>query len=363
MARAIELSRGVRGRTGSNPWVGAVLARDGAEVATGVTQPPPGPHAEADALSRVDAAGAELFVTLEPCAPFAGKRTPSCAQAIIDAGVSRVHVALQDPDSRVRGRGIAMLRAAGAEVTVGDGAGETAEVLRPYLKHRETGLSYLIAKFAASLDGKTATSTGDSKWITGEAAREFAHQQRAWVGAVMVGRGTAVADDPELTARPGGKLAKRQPLRIVVDSRGSVDPGGRLFRASGPVLVATSEASPVAWREGLEEAGAEVHVGETTGTGVDLADLMKMLGARGITSVWAEGGSGLLGTLYEAGLVDETWAFLAPKIIGGGGLSAVGGEGIEVVADAQRLRGVKLDLLGEDVLIRGYSGSWSPDLG
>jgi len=363
MMKAIAAARAARGVTGTNPWVGAVIVRADNELAVGATQASPGPHAEADALAGVDATGAEMYVTLEPCTPFEGKRTPPCAQAIIDAGVAKLHVALEDPDERVRGRGIAMLRAAGVDVVLGDGAGEAGELLRPYLKHRETALPYVIAKFAASLDGKTATAAGDSKWITGEAARDLAHHQRAWVDAVMVGRGTAVMDDPELTARPGGRTAAKQPFRVIVDSNGSVDAGGRLFRADGPTLVATTAASPEAWRDAIRDAGAEVVVLGGGAEKVDLRGLLASLGARGVMSVWAEGGSGLLGSLFEAELVDELWAFLAPKIIGDGGLAAVGGAGAKVVADAPMLREVVVERIGDDVLIRGFTGDWSPQVG
>ena len=180
MQRALEAARTVRGRTISNPWVGAVLVRDGVVIGEGATAPPGGDHAEAAAIRNIDARGAELYVTLEPCAPFEGKRTPPCAQAVIESGVGRVVIAMLDPDPRVSGRGAAMLREAGITVDVGDGGAEAVHLIRPFLKHSQTGLPYVIAKFAASLDGRSATASGDSKWITGETAREHSHQQRAW---------------------------------------------------------------------------------------------------------------------------------------------------------------------------------------
>jgi diaminohydroxyphosphoribosylaminopyrimidine deaminase/5-amino-6-(5-phosphoribosylamino)uracil reductase len=189
MQQALELAASVRSGALANPWVGAVVVRAGEVIATGATQPPGGPHAEADALGGVDARGATLYVTLEPCAPFEGKRTPPCSDAIVAAGVARVVVAMEDPDPRTEGRGTDRLRAAGIEVEVGDGREAAVALLRPWLKRQQTGLPYVIAKFAASLDGRTATRTGDSKWITGEAAREMGHRQRAWVDAILVGSG------------------------------------------------------------------------------------------------------------------------------------------------------------------------------
>ncbi|MBI2766064.1 MAG: bifunctional diaminohydroxyphosphoribosylaminopyrimidine deaminase/5-amino-6-(5-phosphoribosylamino)uracil reductase RibD [Chloroflexi bacterium] len=362
MARALELARGVRGTTSPNPWVGAVIVREGAIVGEGATSPDGGPHAEANALAAAGplARGATAYVTLEPCFPFEGKRTAPCSAALIAAGVQRVVVALEDPDGGVSGRGNEALSAAGIAVEVGDGRDGAIALLRPYLKHRRTGAPYVIAKFAASLDGRTATRSGDSKWITGEAARECAHQQRAWVDAVMVGSGTVLADNPALTARPGGAEAAHQPVRVVLDARGRVPAGARLFKEPGRVLVATSSAAPAGWRRAVAGTGAQVIECEAGPGGVQLDQLLTTLGQRGILSVWAEGGGTLLGGLFEGGHVDEVWAFVAPIVIGGDGLPAVGGIGAGVVAEAWRLRETVVERLGEDILIRGYAGDWSP---
>ena len=363
MTEALALAGSVRGGELANPWVGAVVVRDGAVVARGATQPPGGLHAEAAALAGTDARGATLYVTLEPCAPFEGKRTPPCAEAIIAAGVSRVVVAMEDPHPQVAGRGIALLQAAGIEVELGDGRDEAIALLRPWLKVRETGRPYVIAKFAASLDGRIATERGDSKWITGEAARDLAHHQRAWVDAVLVGSGTVLADDPALTARPGGIAAARQPARVVVDARGRTPANARLFREPGRIVVATTGASDAQWRDAIGRTGAQVLLCEEgDGAGVNLQQLLQLLAQRGVTSVWAEGGGTLLGALFDAGLVDEAWAFLAPVIIGGRGLPAVAGRGVDLVADAWRLRDVVVERVGEDLLVRGFTGDWSPAL-
>lgn len=362
MQEALDAARLVRGTTSPNPWVGAVIVKDGRSLVVGATSPPPGPHAEADAIRAAGAAaeGATMYVTLEPCVPFEGKRTQACAEAIIEAGIARVVIALEDHDPRVNGAGIARLRQAGIEVETGDGRDEALALLRPYLKHRQTGLPYVIAKFAASLDGQVAAHTGDAKWITGEAARDMAHRQRAWVDAVIVGSGTVLADDPELTARPSRVVNARQPLRVVVDARGRTPPGARLFAAPGPVMVATTAASPLEWRRAIVAKGARLLECEPAEAGgVSPAHLLRTLGERGVLSAWVEGGPTLLGSLFDSGHVDEVWAFLAPKIIGGGAFPAVRGEGVDRVEAAWRLRDAEVELLaGGDVLIRGYTGTW-----
>ena len=359
MQRALAAARGARGRTSPNPWVGAVLVRDGEVVGAGATAPDGGPHAEAQAL---EGRGGTLYVTLEPCAPFPEKRTRPCAEAIIEAGVERVVVALLDAEPRVRGRGVEMLREAGIEVEVGDGAAEAEALLRPYLKQRETGRPYVIAKFAATLDGRIAAAGGDSQWITGEAARDLAHEQRAWVDAVLVGSGTALADDPSLTARPGGLLAERQPLRVVLDGRGRLSPEARLFSELGRTLVATSYEAGAEWQAAVAAAGAQVVECEHDGAGLNLDQLLAALAARGALSIWAEGGGAVLGSLFEGGHVDEVWAFLAPSIMGGDGLAAVGPAGVARAADAFRLRARTVEEVGDDILVRGYAGDWSPQV-
>jgi len=358
MQQALDAALAVRGATSPNPWVGAVLVRDGHVIATGATAPPGGPHAEAAALAGVDARGATLYSTLEPCFPFDGKRTRPCSQTIVEAGVAKVVIALEDPDPNVRGRGIAHLQDAGIQVEVGDGHDEAVRGLRPYLKHRQTGLPYVIAKFAASLDGRIAANSGDSKWITAEAARDLSHHQRAWVDAVIAGSGTVVADNPALTARPGGELAPRQPLRIVVDGRRRVPPDASVFAQPGESLLVTTPGAPAAWSDAIAATGAQVLECEAADLGVNLQQLLRVLGQRGILSLWAEGGAGLLGSLFDGGHVDEVWAFLAPKIIGGVGPAAVAGHGVNFVADATRLRDTEILRLGDDTLIRGYTGGW-----
>jgi diaminohydroxyphosphoribosylaminopyrimidine deaminase/5-amino-6-(5-phosphoribosylamino)uracil reductase len=362
MRAALDAAEPIRGLSGPNPWVGAAIVSEGRLVATGATEPPPGRHAERTALDSAGEAarGATLFCTLEPCAPFEGKRTPACSDGIIEAGVVRVVVAHGDPDVRVGGQGVARLRAAGIDVVVGDGREAALRQLRPYIKHRETGLPYVIAKFAATLDGRIATATGDSRWITGEQARARVHEERARVDAVIAGSGTVLADDPALTARPGGVLGERQPLRVILDARGRVSSAARLFHEPGNVVVATTAASDGAWRTELTATGAEVVVLEPGATGINLAQLLQALGRRGILSAWVEGGSTVLGSAFDEDLVDEVWAFIAPKLIGGRGLPAIGGVGADTMAAATTLREPTTEMLGDDLLVRGYTGRWQP---
>ena len=360
MQQALDAARAVRGYTSPNPWVGAVLVRDGQVVAIGATAPPGGLHAEAAALAGVDAGEATLYVTLEPCAPFPGKRTRPCAELIAEAGVSKVVIALEDPDPNVRGRGIAILRGAGIEVETGDGHEEALELLRPYLKHRMTGLPYVIAKYASSLDGRIATASGESRWLTGEYARERAHRERAWIDAVMVGSGTVLADDPALTARPGGIESDRQPIRIVLDARGRLPATARLLHEPGHVIVATTAAAPAAWKHSIAASGAHLIECEPAPTGVNLDQLLHALAQRGIMSIWAEGGGTLLGALLEDNHADELWAFIAPVIIGSGGIPAINGFTSDAMVEALRLHDVVIEPLHPDVLVRGYTGIWSP---
>lgn len=360
MRRALELARSVTGMTSPNPEVGAVVVRGGRIVGEGAYRGPGTPHAEVVALQHAGdlARGADVYVTLEPCShrhTRDGEPRVACAQALIDAGVSRVVYAIEDPDARTAGRGAATLAEAGIAVESGDGAAESARILEAYLKHRTTGRPFVIAKFAASLDGKIAAASGDSRWVAGEAARARAHEERMKVDAILCGVNNVLLDDPQLTARPGGRLAGRQPLRIVADSRGRTPLGARVLGPGGPTIIATTQASPPTWRAAVAEQGAEVLVLPAGDGGrVDLAALLDELGRREVLSLLVEGGGVLLGSFFNRGLVDKVTAFIAPVIIGGGPYDAVAGRGAERMADALRLRDVTIERLGDDVLVVGY---------
>lgn len=364
MALALEQARLARGTTSPNPAVGAVVVRDGHVVGRGFTQPPGGPHAEVVALRQAGelARGATVYVTLEPC--NVQGRTGPCTRALIAAGVAEVHCALIDPDPRVRGGGIRELEAAGIRVVVGEHAAEGARQVEDFLIHRTLGRPLIVVKFAASLDGRIAAVSGDARWVSGADARAWVHAQRAVLDAIMVGSGTVLADDPLLTARPDASSAPegitgtapvRQPLRIIVDSRGRISPEARVLGPEAPTVVATTAASSAAWRARVAARGAEVvELPAGADERVDLSALFAELGRRNVLSVLVEGGATLLGALFDSGLVDKVHAVIAPLVIGGTALAAVGGRGVLHMEEARRLHDVTVERLGADVLVTGY---------
>ena len=355
MQRALALAGQALGRVSPNPAVGAVLVRDGQVVGEGFTRPPGGPHAEVVALDQAGEAarGSTLHVNLEPCCHQG--RTPPCTKAIIAAGVAEVHMAILDPDPNVSGRGRKELEAAGIAVQVGECEQEARRLNEAYIKHRTTGLPFVIAKFAASLDGRIAAASGDSRWISGPQSRQWAHEQRATMDAIMVGVNTILVDDPQLTARPGGQESERQPLRVVADSHGRTPASARVLQGPGHALIATSDRSEPSWRQAMKAAAAEVLVLPRDGDSLDLGALLKALAERGVLSLLVEGGGILLGSLFDQGLVDKVQAIIAPLIIGAAEApTAVAGRGAHRLADAWRLREVTVERLGDDILIIGY---------
>ncbi len=355
MQRALELARAALGTTSPNPTVGAVIVRDGEIVGEGATQTPPGPHAEAVALRQAGerARGATMYVTLEPC-PHQG-RTPPCADAIIEAGVAEVRYAMADPDPLVDGGGHHKLEQAAVRVHAGEGEAEARRINEAFIKHRTRGLPFVIAKFAASLDGRIAAASGDSRWVSGPKTRQWSHELRSRIDAILVGSSTVVIDDPLLTARPGARDAKRQPLRIVVDSRGRTPPMARVLSGPAPTLIATLERAPEHWRAALRATGAEVLSFPEDGEHVDLGALLRELAERDVLSLLVEGGGVILGAFFDRGLVDKVHAVIAPMIIGAGDApAAVAGRGAYRMADALRLRDITVERLGEDLLVTGY---------
>jgi diaminohydroxyphosphoribosylaminopyrimidine deaminase/5-amino-6-(5-phosphoribosylamino)uracil reductase len=358
MQRALELARAAMGATSPNPTVGAVIVRDGEVVGEGYTQPPPGDHAEIVALKQADksARGAALYVTLEPCPHFG--RTPPCADAIIEAGVAEVHYAMADPDPLVDGRGHRKLEEAGIAVHTGEGEAEARRINEAFIKHRVKGTPFVIAKFAASLDGRIAAASGDSRWVSGPQSRDWSHDLRTKVDAILVGSTTVVIDDPLLTARPGDQDAERQPLRVVVDSRGRTPPMARVLTGPARTLVATVERAPSAsggWRASLRAAGAEILNFPAVDGRVDLPALLRELAGRDVLSLLVEGGGVILGGFFDRGLVDKVHAVIAPMIIGAEDApAAVVGQGAYRMADALRLRDITVERLGDDILVTGY---------
>ena len=354
MKRALELSREALGPSSPNPPVGAVVVKDGRVVGEGHTLPPGQSHAEVIALEQAgeQARGGALYTTLEPCCHFG--KTPPCTGVIIRAGIAQVHIATLDPNPLVNGKGMAELEGAGLSVHMDERGEEAREVAEAYIKFVTTGLPFVIAKFAMSLDGKIATSSGDSKWISSEAARRCAGELRRQVDGVMVGAGTILSDDPRLTARDAeGNPLARQPLRIVVEGSAPVPLTAQLFREDGPLLVAAARSEGDRMEE-LCAAGAQVMIFPTEDGAVDLAALLQALGERGITSLLVEGGGALLGSFFDLGLVDKVVAFVSPVILGGrDSPSPVAGTGVTTLADALRLSRTRVEIIGDDVMMTG----------
>jgi diaminohydroxyphosphoribosylaminopyrimidine deaminase / 5-amino-6-(5-phosphoribosylamino)uracil reductase len=355
MREALDLARRGAGTTSPNPMVGAVVVSGNRVVGRGFHVRPGTPHAETLAIDQAgDAArGATLYVTLEPCAHWG--RMPPCTDAIIRAGIGRVVAAMQDPDPRVRGRGLRRLAEAGVETSVGT-AGEGARRLNEaYVKHRTTGLPFVTAKWAMSLDGRIATRAGESRWISGAASRAFVHEVRAASDAILVGIGTVLRDDPQLTAR-GVSPGSRQPARIVLDSTLRIPPDARVLnRDRVPVLVATTSRARPDARRALEARGVEVIVADGPGGRVDIGLVCNELGRRGMMSLLVEGGGVVHGAFVDARAVDRFLIFMAPLIVGGPAPSPVGGLGVERITDAWRLVDATVRWLDGDLLIEGYA--------
>ena len=367
MARALELAREVQGRTSPNPAVGAILVKDGRVVGEGRYEGSGTPHAEAAAIAAAGAAahGATMYVTLEPCS-HSGRTSP-CTDAILAAGVAEVRFAHIDPDSRVAGRGRAQLEAAGVRILAGEGADEARRINEAYLKHRTTGRPFVIAKFAASLDGKIASTSGDSRWVSGPETLAWSQGLRRRIDAIAVGVSTVLVDDPQLTARVGDpsdagetRLAERQPLRVVLDSHGRTPRDAKVLGCagtSGRTLIATTDMSPEQWRGEMAAAGANVAVlPADEASRVSLPALLDLLGRSDVLTLLVEGGGVLHGSFFDAGLVDKVHAVVAPMIIGGRGAPvAVAGQGAARMADALRLRETTVEQLGDDLLVTGYT--------
>lgn len=346
MKRALRLARRALGTTSPNPAVGAVLVRGGSVVEEGYTQPPGGPHAEVVALKRAGdrARGATLYVTLEPCVHYG--KTPPCVDRILEAGVSRVVCATVDPNPLMDGKGIARLLEAGVEVEVGVLEEEAKELNRAYFRYITTGKPFVTLKWAQTIDGKIATASGDSRWITGEKARKYAHSLRAEADAVVVGVGTVLRDDPQLTVR----MAKgRDPLRVVLDGRLRVPRGAKVLSGGGTVVATTEEASAER-RRALEEAGVEVWVLPGREGKVDLEALMERLADAEKISVLIEGGREVLTSALRSGIGDRFVVFVAPKLVGEG-IAPLEDLGIDRIAEAISLKVVRTKRLGEDLCL------------
>lgn len=350
MALALSLGRRGQGRVWPNPAVGCVILRDGQIVGRGWTQPGGRPHAETHALAQAGAAarGATAYVTLEPCAHHG--QTPPCAQALIQAGIARVVVAVADSDPRVDGKGIAMLRAAGIEVSLGTGAAEALRDHAGFFARLELGRPLVTLKLASSFDGRIATGTGESQWITGPEARRVVHAMRSRHDAVMVGGGTARKDDPSLTVRDLG--VSHQPVRVVISRRLDLPLLGQLARTAAdvPLLLCHGADADAALMRTWQDLGATLLPCAVRNAQLDPADVLQKLGAQGLTRVFCEGGGALAASLIDADLVDELVGFSAGVIIGAEGLPGIGAMGLAQLAAAPRYVLQSARPVGGDVL-------------
>lgn len=355
MRRAIELARGGSGWTNPNPLVGAVIVKDGEVIGEGFHERCGQAHAERNALADCarrgeDPCGATLYVTLEPCC-HTGKQPP-CTEAVIQAGIAHVVVGSRDPNPLVAGKGNALLREAGIQVTEDFLRGECDELNPVFFHYIQTKRPYVVAKWAMTVDGKIATCTGDACWISNEQSRADAHELRHRLAAIMVGVGTAKADDPSLTVRRASGEPGNQPLRVVVDSRLAIPEDGNLVKTARecPLLVATAMPADCERAELLHGLGAEVASLPGADGRVNLEALMVELGARGVDSVLVEGGGTLHESMFRAGLVNELVVYVAPKIAGGAGaVTPVEGQGVSAMADALALGTPDVELFGSDV--------------
>jgi diaminohydroxyphosphoribosylaminopyrimidine deaminase/5-amino-6-(5-phosphoribosylamino)uracil reductase len=361
LARAVDLAEQQPGRATPNPNVGAVIVQDGTVVGEGAHLRYGGPHAEVEAIMAAGSAthGATIYVSLEPCAHHG--QTPPCTQAILDAGIRRVVVASDDPSEKAAGRGLGILRDEGVDVVVADGelAARARLANQAFRKHSRTGRPWILFKSATTLDGKVATPTGDSKWISGESSRLLAHEWRAAVDAVAVGIGTALADDPQLTSRI--ENVARQPRRIVFDSQARLPLDSKLVAAAAevPLTVVVSRAADRRDMEALETAGADIVVAAGENEPARVRSALVQLGDTGVTSILLEGGPHLAGAFFDSGEIDEVRLFLAPLLVGGrAARDPLEGKGVERIADATRALTMSCERVDRDILVRARLKEW-----
>lgn len=350
MKEALELAEKGRLLAPPNPWVGCVIVKNNSIVGRGHTLQPGSSHAEIMALTEAGgkAKNADMYVTLEPCCHWG--RTPPCVEKIIQAGVKRVFTAIIDPDHQVKGNGIVKLQENGIQVNIGMLSDEVETQLASYLHHRRTGLPYVILKSAPSIDGRIAAKDNSSQWITDEAAREDAHQIRAYSQAIMIGAGTAVADHPKLTVRSHTHQLSKQPLRVICDTHGKIKPEGPLFDISiAPTMIYTSSQCSKKIVESWQEKGVEVCIVPVTQTGIDLNAVLKDLGAKGVLQLLVEGGAALQSTFLSEGLFQQLVVYYGNCLLGNEGLPMFSNIAVDNIQKAPRLKLVESKVIGTTV--------------
>jgi len=353
MRKALRLAEKGRGRTSPNPMVGAILVKDSKVVGEGYHAKAGEAHAEIVALQQAasGALAATLYLNLEPCAHFG--KTPPCAPRVVEEGVKRVVIGMEDPNPLVKGKGIEILRKAGLDVDVGILEKECRRLNEAFCKYILQKTPFVILKVAATLDGKIATRNGDSKWISGEASRRLVHRLRNQVDGILVGVGTVLRDNPFLTTRIKGG---RDPYRIVLDSRLRIPEGAKVIGTSpSKAIIATTELAPREKIEELEKRGVQILIVDTKEGRVDLKSCLSKLGEMGITSLLVEGGSHVNGSFLDEGLIDKLILFLSPKVIGDQQAPGIfAGRGVSTLQEAVALREIKVKKVGEDILLEGF---------
>ena len=354
MQQALDLAGHARGDTSPNPLVGAVIVKDGQVIARGYHHQAGHNHAEINALENAEEeiTGATMYINLEPCTHYG--KTPPCSEAIIKSGLSRVVIAMEDPNPKIAGAGVKRLKEAGLEVEVGLLKEKAQRLNEIFIKYITTNKPFVILKNAVTLDGRIATKNGDSKWISGEQARSIVHDLRDRVDAILVGIGTVLSDDPRLTTRlPDGGT---DPLRIILDSRLNIPLTAKIINQDSPadtMVVTTSQASEDKKKELMARGVRVLEIGSSRG--IDLTELLKRLAAEEITSLLVEGGSQVNSSFWAGRLVDKLYYFIAPKIIGGKeAVPVVAGEGVKKVKDGIKIVDKNIRQIGEDLLLVGY---------
>ena len=356
MRRALRLARGALGSVHPNPAVGSLVVNVGVVIGEGRTQPPGGNHAEIVALKAAGsfAKGGVLYTTLEPCVHFG--KTPPCTDYIIESGIKEVRISATDPNPMVFGKGIQKLRDADVKVVLGEENEQGMKIIEAYSKFITSKMPFVTAKFAMSLDGKVATSSGDSKWISNERSRWYTHTIRSQSDAILTGINTVIADDPLLTARnERGNPRAKQPVRVVIDTNARIPETSRLLKEPGESILACSRIDPLKM-EYLKQLGVKTIISESPQGNVDIYKTIQTLGLeQNITSIFVESGPTVMGSLFDLNLVDKVIAFIAPTIIGGANSpSPVAGVGVDEMVESLKLQRIQWKRFGRDMAIIGY---------